>query len=151
MKQKISELNIETYGEGFVNITSEIKQWISEEKINSGLLLIFCSHTSCSLIINENADPNVLKDLNNYMKALVPQEKFQSIDGSGKVTRFLHHQEGPDDMPAHIKNMLTSTSLNFSVNNSKLVLGTWQAVYLWEHRMDPKRRKLHLHFIGDII
>ena len=151
MKQIISDITLETQGEGFSNITSRINLWLSKEKASKGLLIVFSKHTSCSLIINENADPNVLKDLNNYMKALVPQEKFQSIDGSGKVTRFLHHQEGPDDMPAHIKNMLTSTSLNFSVNNSKLVLGTWQAVYLWEHRMDPKRRKLHLHFIGDII
>ena len=149
MKQIMNELIIKTYGEGFIDITSQINSWIAKEQIKNGILLVFCKHTSCSLIINENADRNVLKDLNNYFKAIVPEWKFQKIDGSKKETKYLHNEEGPDDMPAHIKTILTSTSLSLSVINAKLILGTWQTIYLWEHRINGKLRKLNLHLIGD--
>jgi len=150
VRQITSEIIINTNGEGFTDITFEIENWIKEEKVRTGLLLIFCKHTSCSLLINENADPNVLKDLGNYINAIVPQNKFQSIDGSKKEKQYLHSEEGLDDMPAHIKTMLTSTNLSLSINESKLVLGTWQAVYLWEHRTDKMSRTLYLHLIGEV-
>ncbi len=149
MEQIRSQLNIKTPGEGFTDITLEVNKWLKKAKIISGILLIFSKHTSCSLIINENADPNVLRDLHNYMNGIVPKNKYRSIDINNNIVEYHHQDEGEDDMPAHIRTMLTSTSLNVSVENSELVLGTWQAIYLWEHRKFSKSRQLHLHLIGD--
>ena len=151
MDQIISELAIETSGEGFVNITSQIQNWIKLKKIFKGILLISSKHTSCSLIINENADPNVLKDLSAYMRAIVPEEGFISINGDGKRKNYLHCEEGIDDMPAHIKTMLTSSNLSLSVDHGELNLGTWQAIYLWEHRFHRNLRRLNLHLVGEIL
>ena len=150
VEQILDSLNFTSENEGFTDITSNINYWIQKNNLKNGILLIFSLHTSCSLIINENADKNVLKDLSNYMNAIVPQESFLSINGSSKKIEYLHSDEGKDDMPAHIKNMLTSTNISISFRDSRLVLGTWQALYLWEHRQSKRKRILHLHAIGDI-
>ena len=149
MKQVLSSLNFETNGQGFTNITKDINHWIKNQKFKKGILLIFLKHTSCSLIINENADINVLNDLSNYMKAIVPEKKFYPINGTSKSIEYLHSEEGLDDMPAHIRTMLTSNNLSFSILNGKLEIGIWQAIYIWEHRTSNKSRSLRLHAIGD--
>ncbi len=150
MEQILSFLDFETSGEGFTDITHQINHWIKKNKLRKGILMIFLKHTSCSLIINENADINVLKDLSSYMKAIVPEKELFHIDQSTKKVEYLHSEEGLDDMPAHIKTMLTANSLSFSVDDSRLVLGQWQAIYLWEHRTSNKSRSLQLHAIGDM-
>ena len=149
MKQVLSNINFETNGQGFIEITQDINHWIKTKKLKQGILLVFLKHTSCSLIINENADINVLKDLTNYMKAIVPEEKFYPIDRSNNKFEYLHSEEGLDDMPAHIRTMLTSNNLSFSVVDGKLEIGLWQAIYIWEHRTSNKSRSLQLHAIGD--
>ena len=149
MEQILSTLNFITRGEGFTDITKDINNWIQNKKLKKGILLIFLKHTSCSLIINENADSNVLKDLSTYMKAIVPEQGIYPIDRISKRIEYLHSEEGLDDMPAHIKTMLTSNNLSFSVVNSKLEIGIWQAIYIWEHRTSNKSRSLQLHAIGD--
>ena len=149
MEQIISTLTFLTNGQGFTDITKDINLWIQNKKLQKGILLIFLKHTSCSLIINENADINVLKDLSAYMKAIVPEEGLYSINRSSKKVKYLHSQEGLDDMPAHIRTMLTSNNLSFSVVDSKLEIGIWQGIYIWEHRISNKSRTLQLHAIGD--
>ena len=149
MEQILSTLDFETKGQGFTEITKDINDWIQYKKFQKGILLIFLKHTSCSLIINENADINVLRDLSNYMHAIVPEEGFYPIDRSSKKIEYLHAQEGLDDMPAHIRTMLTSNNLSFSVVEGELKLGLWQGIYIWEHRTSNKSRSLQLHAIGD--
>ena len=149
MEQILSTLDFETKGQGFTDITKDINDWIQYKKFQKGILLIFLKHTSCSLIINENADINVLKDLSAYMKAIVPEEGFYPIDRSSKKIEYLHSEEGLDDMPAHIRTMLTSNNLSFSVVDGKLKIGLWQGIYIWEHRTSNKSRSLQLHAIGD--
>ena len=149
MKQLSSNLDFETKGQGFTDITQDINLWIRNNKLMQGILLIFLKHTSCSLIINENADINVLKDLANYMKAIVPEKRFYPIDRSNNSIEYLHSEEGLDDMPAHIRTMLTSNNLSLSIVNGKLEIGLWQAIYIWEHRTSNKSRSLQLHAIGD--
>tara|TARA_B100000700_G_scaffold263846_1_gene301209 strand:- start:208 stop:669 length:462 start_codon:yes stop_codon:yes gene_type:complete len=149
MKQILSNIDFNTKGQGFTDITQDITLWIKNKKLKQGILLIFLKHTSCSLIINENADFNVLKDLSNYMKAIVPEKQLFSIDGKNNKIEYLHSEEGLDDMPAHIRTMLTSNNLSFSVADGKLEIGIWQAIYIWEHRISNKSRSLQLHAIGD--
>ena len=149
MEQILSTLDFETKGQGFTDITKDINDWIQYKKFQKGILLIFLKHTSCSLIINENADINVLKDLSAYMKAIVPEEGFYPIDRSSRKIEYLHSQEGLDDMPAHIRTMLTSNNLSFSVVDGDLKIGLWQGIYIWEHRTSNKSRSLQLHAIGD--
>ncbi len=149
MEQIFSTLDFETNGQGFTNITKDINNWIQKEKLKKGILLIFLKHTSCSLIINENADINVLKDLSAYMKAIVPEEGFYTNDRNSRKIKYLHSQEGLDDMPAHIRTMLTSNNLSFSVVDGELRIGLWQGIYIWEHRISNKSRSLQLHAIGD--
>ena len=120
-----------------------------QNKIRQGILTLSCQHTSCSLTINENADPDVLKDLSNFMKALVPEEGFRPISGDGPKGSYLHSAEGMDDMPAHIRTTLTCSSVSLSINSGKLLLGTWQAIYLWEHRQAKHFRTINLHAIGE--
>ncbi len=150
MNQLFSEIEIQTNGEGFIDISYKINTWIQANAINAGILVVFLKHTSCSLIINENADPKVLQDLSSYMKAIVPEEGSKPLSGEGKLRPYMHSQEGPDDMPAHIRTALTCNSLSLSINSGKIILGTWQAIYLWEHRSANYRRKVALHFIGEI-
>ena len=149
MEQILSTLDFETRGQGFTDITKDINFWIQSKKLQKGILLIFLKHTSCSLVINENADINVLKDLSAYMKAIVPEEGFYSIDRGKKRIKYCHSEEGLDDMPAHIRTMLTTNNLSFSVIDNKLEIGLWQAIYIWEHRTSNKSRSLQLHAIGD--
>jgi len=149
MQQILSTLVFETEGQGFTDITKDINTWIKKNKLQQGILLIFLKHTSCSLIINENADINVLKDLSNYMQAIVPEEGFYPNNRNSQKIEYLHSEEGLDDMPAHIRTMLTSNNLSFSVVNGKLEIGLWQAIYIWEHRTSNKSRSLQLHAIGD--
>ena len=149
MEQSLSTLDFETHGQGFTDITKDINLWIQNKKLKKGILLVFLKHTSCSLIINENADINVLKDLSNYMQAIVPEKGFYPINKSNKRIEYLHSDEGLDDMPAHIRTMLTSNNLSFSIFNGKLEIGIWQAIYIWEHRTSNKSRSLRLHAIGD--
>ena len=151
MEQLIAELSIRTEGEGFTDITNTVNKWIKESRILQGILVLTSKHTSCSLIVNENADPRVLKDLSAYMKAIVPELGFKSISGDNTAQKYLHHEEGIDDMPAHIRTTLTSTSLTMSIKASHLDLGTWQAIYLWEHRYSRKDRVIGLHSIAETI
>ena len=151
MQQILSSLSIATPGEGFTDITSEINHWIVKNKITKGILVLSVQHTSCSLTINENADPRVLNDLSNFLKALVPESGISPTEGNKEHVPYQHSEEGPDDMPAHIKTSLTCTSLSLSIENFKLVLGTWQAIYLWEHRYLRHSRKIFLHAIGEVL
>jgi secondary thiamine-phosphate synthase enzyme len=133
-----SILNLQTGGEGFVDITGEIRAFAAEAGALSGLVTLYVRHTSASLTIQENADPDVLRDLVTALRRLAP------ADGGWR-----HTTEGPDDMPAHIKTMLTATSLQIPVIDRELMLGTWQAVYLVEHRAQPHKRQVVLQFVGE--
>jgi secondary thiamine-phosphate synthase enzyme len=133
-----SILILQTGGEGFVDITGETRAFVAEARAASGLVTLFLRHTSASLAIQENADPDVLRDLVTALRRLAP------ADGGWR-----HTTEGPDDMPAHIKTMLTATSLQIPVIHGELMLGTWQAIYLVEHRARPHKREVVLQFIGE--
>jgi secondary thiamine-phosphate synthase enzyme len=149
LEQQLRLLEVATTGEGFTDLTAALNREIAASGIGLGVVTLVCLHTSCSLTVNENADPRVLHDLAAYLQALVPQHGFRSLAGEGERQRYRHDDEGPDDMPAHIRTALTATSLQLSVQGGALLLGTWQAVYLWEHRARPHRRRLSLHLIGD--
>ncbi|MDH5355284.1 MAG: secondary thiamine-phosphate synthase enzyme YjbQ [Gammaproteobacteria bacterium] len=132
-------LDIQTQGRSTINITSEIDKLIDQSGIETGLCHVFISHTSASLIITENADDNVRRDLENFFSRLVP-------DGD---PIYLHDQEGDDDMPAHIRSVLTQSEITIPISQGQSALGTWQGVYLWEHRTHPKRRMATITLIGD--
>ncbi len=134
-----SLLTIETSGRGFVDLTAEVAKFVGEAGAKEGAVTLFIRHTSASLTIQENADPSVLDDLTTALARLAPQDAGWS-----------HDTEGPDDMPAHIKTMLTATSLQIPVLSGELALGTWQAIYLVEHRRRPHRREVVLQFIGQV-
>ena len=151
MEQIISKLKYKTNGEGFTDITNDLNLFIKENNFISGILNLTSLHTSCSLTINENADPNVLEDLKKYMQAIVPYDCFTSLSEKKEVIFYKHYQEGQDDMPAHIKTSLTNTTLSLSFQESKIVLGRWQAVYLWEHRFGIKERSINVHIFGEKI
>jgi secondary thiamine-phosphate synthase enzyme len=140
MLQKFEKIDIRTHGINLYEITNNIIDWINKINLSSGLLNISIQHTSASLLLQENADPTVLEDLKNYFLKLVP---FND--------NYLHSTEGYDDMPAHIKTSLTNTNITLSVINKKLNLGTWQGVFLFEHRISAKDRFINLHYIGDLI
>ena len=133
-----SELTIQTKGSGFVDLTAEVAEFVRDAGAREGSLNLFIRHTSASLTIQENADPSVLVDLKTALARLAPEH-----------AGWIHDTEGADDMPAHVKTMLTATSLQVPVMNGKLHLGTWQAIYLVEHRARPHRREIVLQFIGD--
>ena len=149
MEQIFSRLELLTNGEGFIDITYDLNLFIEKNNFHSGILNLTSLHTSCSLTINENADPNVLKDLKKYMQSIVPYDSYLTLSKNREEISYKHYQEGADDMPAHIKTSLTNTSLTLSFQNCKMILGTWQAVYLWEHRFDQKERIVNLHIIGE--
>ncbi len=138
MRQAAHRITVATRGPGLVMVTDAIADWLRGMAITTGLLTVFCRHTSASLLIQENADPTVRQDLEAFFRRLVPE-------GAG----YLHDDEGPDDMPAHIKAALTQTQLSIPVQTGRMALGTWQGIYLWEHRAVPHRRELALHVIGD--
>lgn len=131
-------LSIRTNGKSLHKITRQVEQIVSASGIWTGLCTLFLRHTSASLIIQENADPDVLKDLENFLAKLVPEGYH-----------YIHSTEGPDDMPAHIRTALTHTSEQIPVHQGRLVLGTWQGIYLWEHRQHGHHRELVVHLAGD--
>lgn len=139
MRQAIHTLTIKTSGRGFTEVTSDIANWLSRQKVTTGLLTVFCRHTSASLLIQENADPDVLKDLEAFFEHIAPEE----------AGRYIHDAEGPDDMPSHIRAALTQTQLSIPIVSGQMVLGTWQGLYLFEHRRAPYRREIVLHLIGE--
>lgn len=139
VEQAHGDLRVPTRGKGFYNITGGIENWIAKQKIRSGLLTVFLQHTSASLTIQENADPDVLRDMKEFFERLVPEN----------TPWFRHTSEGPDDMPSHIRSSLTSASLSIPVRGGRAALGTWQAVYLFEHRAIPHARNVLLHLIGE--
>tara|TARA_B100000963_G_scaffold27477_1_gene20477 strand:+ start:702 stop:1172 length:471 start_codon:yes stop_codon:yes gene_type:complete len=149
MEQVISSLKIYTQGQGLVNITNKVSNFILENNFNNGILILNILHTSCSLTLNENADPNVLYDLSKYIKSIVPYNSYKDLNLSPNIVTYEHYQEGEDDMPAHIKTALTNNSLSLSFQNEKLILGIWQAIYLWEHRSENKERLVNIHAIGE--
>jgi len=138
MHQAQTQLDIETRGQGLVEITREVVSWLGQQDVGQGLLTVFCRHTSASLTIQENADPDVTRDLETFFKQLVPEDP----------SLYRHTAEGPDDMPAHIRGALTDVSLNIPVAGGRPVLGTWQGIYLFEHRTRPHRRQVFLHLSG---
>ena len=149
MEQKFSKLKFITHGEGFTDITYDLNLHIEKNNFHSGLLNLTTLHTSCSLTINENADPNVLMDLKKYIQSIVPYDSYLTLSKDREEISYKHYQEGADDMPAHIKTSLTNTCLSLSFQNGKIMLGTWQAIYLWEHRFDQKERIINVHIIGE--
>ena len=130
--------NCTTRGQRLYECTSTINQWVRQQGLHTGLLTVFCRHTSASLLIQENADPTVRTDLEAFFARLAPE--------SGP---YRHNSEGPDDMPAHLKTALTQVQLSIPLLNGELALGTWQGIYLFEHRVRPHRREIVLHLIGD--
>tara|TARA_B100001029_G_scaffold134413_1_gene113299 strand:- start:76 stop:531 length:456 start_codon:yes stop_codon:yes gene_type:complete len=149
MEQIFSKLNLVTNGEGFTDITNDLNLFIQKNNFHSGIFNLSSLHTSCSLTINENADPNVLKDLSKFIQSIVPYNCYSSLSKNREEIYYKHYQEGDDDMPAHIKTALTNTNLSLSFQKGKLILGTWQAIYLWEHRFNQKERNLSIHIIGE--
>ena len=139
MKQAQHQLTIETHGKSLTDITRPVLTWVKGQGIGTGLLTLWCRHTSASLTVQENADPTVREDIARYFEALVPEDP----------TRYVHNDEGPDDMPAHLRTMLTHTQLTVPVSAGRPVLGTWQGLYLFEHRRSPHRRDIVLHLLGD--
>ena len=138
MKQFFHEVIIKTNGSGLYDFTEQTKHFVNKNKLLNGILNLNILHTSASLTIQENADPDVLYDLNNFFKKLVPMDN----------KLYKHTTEGKDDMPAHIKSALTNSHLTLSVKDSRIILGTWQGLYLFEHRLGGHTRKISHHFIG---
>jgi len=149
MEQIFSKLKFITHGEGFIDIKYDLNLCVKKNNFHSGILNLTSLHTSCSLTINENADPNVLRDLKKYMQSIVPYDSYLTLSKDREEISYKHYQEGADDMPAHIKTSLTNTCLSLSFQDGKILLGTWQAVYLWEHRFDQKERIINVHIIGE--
>ena len=139
MKQEHFKFSVSTQGRGIYCVSREVCSWVRRQDIQSGLLTLFIPHTSASLLIQENADPDVLEDLNQFFNRLVP-------DGD---SLFQHQAEGPDDMPAHVRSALTQTQLSIPVQENKPNLGIWQGIYLFEHRTHPHKREILLHLIGE--
>ena len=133
------ELTVKTKGQGLYNFTKETTDWVKKQKIHSGMLNLNILHTSASLTIQENADPDVLYDIKNFFDKLIPMNN----------AFYKHSMEGIDDMPAHLKTMLTNTQLTLSVKNKKPILGTWQGLYLFEHRLKNQDRTISHHLMGD--
>jgi secondary thiamine-phosphate synthase enzyme len=138
LKQSVHNLEIATRGQGLYEFTATVGDWVARQKMQTALLTVFCRHTSASLLIQENADPTVRYDITNYFNRIAPE------DGP-----YAHDSEGPDDMPAHLKTALTQLQLSIPVMNGSPVLGTWQGIYLFEHRVRPHRRSIVLHLIGE--
>jgi secondary thiamine-phosphate synthase enzyme len=139
MRQKLHSLHIETNGKGLYEISAEISRWLSGQNISTGLLTVFCRHTSASLLIQENADPDVQIDLESFFEDIAPED----------AKRYIHQTEGLDDMPAHIRAALSHAHLAIPVASGRMALGTWQGIYLFEHRRRPHRREVVLHLLGE--
>ena len=139
MKQEFYNLEINTNGQKLYEFTDKTIEWINNNNFKNGIINLSIQHTSASLIVQENADPDVQKDLINYFDKLVPMDK----------KLYVHTTEGKDDMPAHIKSALTNNQISLSIKDSELLLGTWQGIYLFEHRLDTTTRTVIHHYIGD--
>lgn len=139
MRQALHHLRIDTSGRGLVEITGPVRRWAEEQGMGEGLLTLFCRHTSASLTIQENADPDVRRDLEAFFDRIAPEAPG----------RYIHDAEGPDDMPAHIRSALTGVQLSVPLSGGRLALGTWQGLYLFEHRRAPHRRQVVLHLLGE--
>lgn len=137
MQQAMQTLGVDTRGEGLWDITRQVAGFVAAQPIRAGLLTLFCRHSSASLLIQENADPDVRADLLDFFRAIAP-----------RLAGYRHEDEGPDDMPAHIRTALTQSSLSIPVAEGRLRLGTWQGIYLFEHRDRPHRREIDLHLVG---
>ena len=138
MQQATHRLEVRTRGQGLYDVTRQVTSWVNDQQFSTGLLTVFIQHTSASLTIQENADPDVIHDLNQHFIRLVPEDN----------RLYRHTIEGPDDMPAHIRAALTDVSLSIPLTNGKLALGTWQGVYVFEHRTHPHTRTVVLHLLG---
>ena len=139
MKQEFYNFQINTNGQKLYEFTNDTIHWIGQNNFKNGILNLSIQHTSASLIVQENADPDVQRDLINYFDKLAPMDK----------KLYIHTTEGKDDMPAHIKSALTNNQISLSVKDSELLLGTWQGIYLFEHRLEAQRRTIIHHFIGE--
>ena len=139
MRQATGTLTIETRRQGLVEITGDVIAWADDQGIGEGLLTLFCRHTSASLLIQENAAPEVRSDLEGYFARIAPEDP----------SAYAHDDEGPDDMPAHLRAALTPVQLSIPLIEGRLALGTWQGIYLFEHRRRPHRRSIALHLIGE--
>lgn len=139
LRQVMREFAVATRGRGFYEITREVASWLREAGVRDGVLTLHIQHTSASLLIQENADPEVRRDLERFFARLVP-------DGD---PLFRHTLEGPDDMPAHVRTALTAVNLSIPVCGGRMVLGTWQGIYVWEHRREPHRRVVVAHYVGE--
>ena len=138
MRQALHTLNVETRGKGLVEITGEVKRWLAGQGIATGLMTLYIRHTSASLLIQENADPDVQKDLAAFFEDVAPETRT-----------YVHDTEGPDDMPAHIRAALTQTQLAIPVTGGQMLLGKWQGIFLFEHRKSPHTREIVLHLLGE--
>ncbi|HEV2078735.1 MAG TPA: secondary thiamine-phosphate synthase enzyme YjbQ [Allosphingosinicella sp.] len=139
MKQATGALEVLTERQGLLDVTDRIVAWGEKQGIAEGLLTVFCRHTSASLLVQENAAPEARRDLESYFARIAPEDP----------SAYTHNDEGPDDMPAHLRAALTQVQLSIPLSQGRLALGTWQGVYLFEHRRSPHRRSLALHLIGD--
>ena len=139
MRQAVHRLSVATRGKGLYEVTREVRAWVTAQGIATGLLTLFCRHTSASLLVQENADPDVRRDIEAYFERIAPE-------GPG---RYVHDDEGPDDMPAHLRTALTQVQLSVPVMEGAPALGTWQGIYLFEHRRAPHRREIALHLLGE--
>lgn len=139
MRQATHVLNVRTARRGLLEITREIRAWVGSQDVTTGLLTVFCKHTSASLLIQENAATEVRTDLETFFEQLAPEEPG----------RYEHDDEGPDDMPAHLRTALTQVQLSIPILHGELALGTWQGIYLFEHRRRPHERQLALHLLGE--
>ena len=139
MKQEFYNLRINTDGQRLYEFTDSTIEWVNENKFKNGIINLSIQHTSASLIVQENADPDVQTDLINYFDKLAPMNN----------SLYIHTTEGKDDMPAHIKSSLTNNQITLSIKQGELILGTWQGLYLFEHRLLPQSRKITFHFLGD--
>lgn len=139
MRQSTHRLQVQTRGRALYEITRDVSHWAADQGMTTGLLTLFCRHTSASLLIQENADPDVQTDLVAFFDRIAPEDE----------RLYVHDAEGPDDMPAHLKTALTQAQLSIPVVDGRLALGTWQGVYLFEHRRAPHRREVVLHLIGE--
>jgi secondary thiamine-phosphate synthase enzyme len=139
LRQALQEMTVSTHGRGLYEFTDEVSSWIEKNNLRNGLLTLHLRHTSASLLIQENADPDVRRDLEAFFERLVP-------DGD---PIYVHRSEGDDDMPAHVRTALTTVNVGIPVRDGRLALGTWQGIYVWEHRCSSHNRRVAAHFIGE--
>lgn len=138
LKQSVGSISARAPSPGLHDITGEVEAWLGEQAVSAGLLTLFCTHTSASLLIQENAAPAARRDLERYFEGIAPED-----------SRYEHDEEGPDDMPAHLRSALTQTSIAIPVASGKMALGTWQGIYLFEHRRACRERRIALHLVGE--